>query len=155
MSQLKIHKIIGTEPTELEPDALYLLRTGRGFSLKATDMLGEILHSLNSNIEVYDSQGFVGDKLRVWSDVVQSVDGAWTCDYTNAGFTKIITVIPTPRIPNTAIANDNYFSAVLNDSITLTGCAGVASSAVLSELETNMVNTPANVPVHVLVLGMA
>lgn len=50
MSVLKIHKVLSALPGTPEADALYLIRTGSGFDLYATDDTGAIAYK--SNVDV-------------------------------------------------------------------------------------------------------
>jgi len=43
----KIEKVIGAVPTTISPDCIYLVRTGAGFDLFASDVTGSIAHALN------------------------------------------------------------------------------------------------------------
>lgn len=51
-SRLKIHKIISSLPSTLEPDALYFVRVGQGFDLYLTDTTGSVAYSINSSSSV-------------------------------------------------------------------------------------------------------
>lgn len=47
--RLKIHKVISSLPSTLEPDALYFVRVGQGFDLYLTDTTGSVAYSINSS----------------------------------------------------------------------------------------------------------
>lgn len=47
MAVFKIEKVIGSVPATIEANCLYLVRTGVGFNLYASDATGSIAHSLN------------------------------------------------------------------------------------------------------------
>ena len=48
MSAFRAHKLVAALPDPLEPNALYLLRTGAGFDLYASDQTGSAAHKLNA-----------------------------------------------------------------------------------------------------------
>lgn len=48
MDALKVHKVVASLPAVLDKNALYLVRTGEGFDLYATDATGAHAHRLNS-----------------------------------------------------------------------------------------------------------
>ena len=48
MSAFRAHKLVAALPDRLEPNALYLLRTGAGFDLYASDQTGSAAHKLNA-----------------------------------------------------------------------------------------------------------
>lgn len=51
MSILRLHKVISTLPSQLDPNALYAVRTGAGFDLYITDSTGNIAHKINPNLD--------------------------------------------------------------------------------------------------------
>lgn len=47
MSVFKIQKVIGSVPGTIEPDCIYLVRTGAGFDVYVSDTTGGVAHILN------------------------------------------------------------------------------------------------------------
>lgn len=47
MPAFTVHKVIGSLPAILQADAIYIVRTGAGFSLYVTETTGTVAHSLN------------------------------------------------------------------------------------------------------------
>lgn len=52
MGVIKLHKVISNLPSTLDPDALYVVRTGQGFTLYVTDATGSIAHTQNAVSDV-------------------------------------------------------------------------------------------------------
>ena len=85
---------------------------------------------------------------------VTSADGAWSVNYSSAGFTAPPKVFVTAEATGTAAGDANYAS-VRNSTITTTGCSGRASSAVTVGLLVATVNGSANgIKISVLALGV-
>ena len=47
MSDFKIYKLVGSLPAQLEPNAVYAVRTGLGFDFYISDSTGSIAHKVN------------------------------------------------------------------------------------------------------------
>lgn len=47
---LKIHKVVASLPSTLEPDAIYAVRAGAGFDLYIADSTGSVAHKVNDNV---------------------------------------------------------------------------------------------------------
>jgi len=60
MSVFKIEKVIGSVPETISPDCIYLVRTGSGFDLYASDTTGSIAHALNGG-----AGGSINDLLSI------------------------------------------------------------------------------------------
>jgi len=52
MATFKAYKVVANLPSQLEPDALYLVRVGAGFDLYASDATGNVAHKLNGPVFV-------------------------------------------------------------------------------------------------------
>jgi len=61
VSVFKIHKVIGSLPASVDPDCLYLVRTGAGFDLYVSDTTGAVAHALNGG----SATGGISDLLSV------------------------------------------------------------------------------------------
>lgn len=59
MGQFRIEKVIGSLPNPLDSDTLYLVRTGAGFDLYASDTTGTIAYKVNDEV---GAGGGGGDK---------------------------------------------------------------------------------------------
>lgn len=55
MGQVRFHKVVSALPSPLEKDGLYLVRTGEGFDLYASDSTGAIAHKVNTGASVQDT----------------------------------------------------------------------------------------------------
>lgn len=55
MGQVRFHKVVSALPSPLEKDGLYLVRTGEGFDLYASDSTGAIAHKVNVSAAVQDT----------------------------------------------------------------------------------------------------
>lgn len=62
MALFKIHKVVSALPGALESNCLYLVRTGIGFDLYATDSTGSIAHPLNGGT---GASGSIDDLLTI------------------------------------------------------------------------------------------
>lgn len=49
MAVVRFAKVVGSLPAPLDPDTLYLVRTGAGFDLYCSDMTASIAHALNGS----------------------------------------------------------------------------------------------------------
>ena len=61
MAVFKIEKVIGAVPETIEPNCIYLVRTGAGFDLYASDTTGAIAHALNGGA----ASGGINDLLSI------------------------------------------------------------------------------------------
>lgn len=57
MANILAHKVVAALPGTLDPNALYLVRSGEGFDLYASDSTGSVAHRINgTNPEVVLTQ---------------------------------------------------------------------------------------------------
>ena len=96
MSAFRAHKLVAALPDPLEPNALYLLRTGAGFDLYASDQTGSAAHKLNADEGSGGTGGFtpasqsavnaayiyfdLGNRINRWdrhAETMQSAAGLW------------------------------------------------------------------------------
>lgn len=74
---LKIHKVVASLPSTLEPDAIYAVRAGTGFDLYIADSTGSVAHKVNADgggaSAVATGATFVGPILSTyWYDTAYS-----------------------------------------------------------------------------------
>lgn len=75
---LKIHKVVASLPSTLEPDAIYAVRAGAGFDLYIADSTGSVAHKVNAGgggaaSAVATGATFVGPILSTyWYDTAYS-----------------------------------------------------------------------------------
>lgn len=153
-----IKEIAGNIAGKYIPNAIYLLRNGTGFDFFVADMTGQKLHSLNIsdqyNRRLMTAEGTVNSAIVEWVGVATAVDGAWSINYSNAKFTKILDIQVSPTTKgNTGKTEDGNFASIHKNTLTVNGCTGKANNAVAAGLLVGTVNVNANCEVFVRVLG--
>lgn len=63
--QFKAHKVVSSLPNTLEPNTIYLVRTGSGFDLYCSDTTGSVAHKINQQLSNPEADFF---KLKFLSD---------------------------------------------------------------------------------------
>lgn len=149
---MRIHKIIGP-PIDIEPNAIYLIRVGKGFDIKVSDSTGSILHGVNSNITVFDSNGEVTGPYKVWVGQVTSKEGKWVADISSANFNTILDVQATAISAAMSKAEDGKYASIYWPNVTTQTVEGLANNATAVGLLVGVVNTYADCGIRVLVIG--
>jgi hypothetical protein len=159
MSKFKIRKVLYFVPLQetYEPNCLYLVRNtaGPGFTVKATSNDGkEIADLFGANIEVYTASGRVHKPVKFWLGDAVTVKGAWTVDYSSAGFTAPPRIIPSAECANAGKAEDGRYASFSFESITTRSASGRVNEAVSLGALVAVVNGIAETRVSIVAIGV-
>jgi hypothetical protein len=102
----------------------------------------------------YQNTGLIQGTVKIWSGQVNSdTSGLWSVDYTNAGFTTMLSCLPEPMGTANTAAGAVYATPV---TVTNTSCSGTvtkpATIAILGVLTLSLMN--AATPVQILAIGI-
>lgn len=92
------------------------------------------------------------NNIKQFHTTVNAVDGAWSCDYSAAGFTKILAIQATGQASDTSLSS-RTIAGLGNVEPTLTSCSGVLMSATSGGLLAVTTLISASGKVHVSVFG--
>ena len=154
MIGLKLFKAIQSLPAILENNAIYLLRKGVGVEIKVADKTGAFAFGLGGcGFNVYSKDGLVTNGGKIWTDVVKPTSkGAWTVDFSSAGFTKIPRVLAISENVGTDNGNAAWATVDLTN-VTKTTANGRCLSAVCVGLLAGNIAADSSNRVTVIAIG--
>lgn len=100
-------------------------------------------------VSLFDTSGAVAGTPKMWMGTVTATAGAWTVDYTTAGFTQVPLVIAVGDMTSAAAGDQNHATVDLDSRTVTSASGGLTSGAV----DTDAL-TLADGSVSILVVGV-